>query len=315
MSERDRSGESLAEGPEQERAAGFDGWVADLLKILAFALVVSFGLRSFVIEPFNIPSESMLPTLMIGDYLFVSKYPYGYSRHSFFLSPPLFRGRVLASRPERGDIVVFKLPRDNRTDYIKRLIGLPGDRIQMIGGQLYINGSPVRRERVKDFLVRVSPYNRCPAYMQEHDSAGVAWCRYPQYRETLPNGVSYMTLDLDPQGPADDTRVFTVPEGHYFMMGDNRDNSADSRRPRSIGVGYVPFENLVGRAEMIFFSTDGSARWWNPASWLRAVRWNRLFTDLHPDPDRPTDGKRRAAAAANGGDGTRSLSTATGRSG
>ncbi len=299
MSERNHGGESLAEESGQEERAGSAGeWIADLVKIVVFALVVSFGLRSFVVEPFNIPSESMLPTLMIGDYLFVSKYPYGYSRHSFVFSPKIFRGRILGHQPERGDVIVFKLPRDNRTDYIKRLIGLPGDRIQMVGGQLYINGKPVRRERVDDFLVRVSPYNRCPAFMQEHDSEGRAWCRYPQYRETLPNGVSYMTLDIDPQGPADDTRVFTVPDGHYFMMGDNRDNSADSRRPRSIGVGYVPFENLVGRAEMIFFSTDGRARWWNPVSWFRAVRWDRLFVDLHPGHSASSvDRPRRSAAS------------------
>ena len=296
---RERSQARTGEGEAAAEGTGLGHWLRELVTVLVIAVIASVGIRSFLVELFNIPSESMLPTLMIGDYLAVSKYSYGYSRHSFPFSPPLFEGRIFGKAPERGDVVVFKLPRDGRTDYIKRVIGLPGDRIQMIGGQLFINGEPVKREHVADFRVRVSPYNRCPQFMQEEDSQGRRWCRYPQYRETLPNGVSYMTLDLESQGPGDNTRVFTVPPGHYFMMGDNRDNSADSRRPRSIGVGFVPAENLVGRAEFIIFSTDGSARWWNPVSWFTAIRWNRLLTSLRPA--RAADempGRTRPAAAS-----------------
>ena len=273
----------MARTQDAAPAGGLGAWLRELVTIIVVAVIASVGIRSFLVELFNIPSESMLPTLMIGDYLVVTKYSYGYSRHSFPFSPPLFEGRIFDRAPERGDVVVFKLPRDSHTDYIKRVIGLPGDRIQMRGGQLFINDQPVRRERVGDFRVRVSPHNRCPHFMQEEDSQGRRWCRYPRYRETLPNGVSYMTLDIEQQSRGDNTRVFTVPPGHYFMMGDNRDNSADSRLPRSIGVGYVPAENLVGRAEFIFFSTDGSARWWNPVSWFTAVRWDRLFVSLRPE--------------------------------
>ncbi len=283
MSERAESRKTeMAETQDATPASGLVSWLRELMTIIVVAVVASIGIRSFLVELFNIPSESMLPTLMIGDYLVVTKYSYGYSRHSFPFSPPLFKGRLFDRTPQRGDVVVFKLPRDGRTDYIKRVIGLPGDRIQMVGGQLFINGKPVKREHVADFRVRVSPHNRCPHFMQEEDSQGRRWCRYPQYRETLPNGVSYLTLDIEQQSREDNTRTFTVPPGHYFMMGDNRDNSADSRLPRSIGVGYVPAENLVGRAEFIFFSTDGSARWWNPISWFTAVRWERLFVSLRP---------------------------------
>ncbi|RMF75417.1 MAG: signal peptidase I [Alphaproteobacteria bacterium] len=289
MSERAESRKpEITEAQNAAPASGLGDWLRELVTIIIVAVVASIGIRSFLVELFNIPSESMLPTLMIGDYLVVTKYSYGYSRHSFPFSPPLFEGRIFARQPRRGDVVVFKLPRDGHTDYIKRVIGLPGDRIQVIGGQLIINGKPVKREHVGDFRVRVSPYNRCPRFMQEEDSQGRRWCRYPQYRETLPNGVTYMTLDLEQQGRGDNTRIFTVPPGHYFMMGDNRDNSADSRLPRSIGVGYVPAENLVGRAEFIFFSTDGSARWWNPLSWFTAVRWDRLFLSLHPEQVKET---------------------------
>ena len=202
----------------------------------------------------------MLPTLLVGDYLFVSKYSYGYSRHSLPLSPPIMEGRIFGAEPERGDVAVFKLPRDNKTDYIKRLVGLPGDRLQMREGVLYINDVAVRRERVGDFVYR--------------DSMGNAY-RIPQYRETLPNGVSYDTLDLIKNGSHDNTKVYTVPPGHYFAMGDNRDNSLDSRVES--GVGLVPAENLVGRAEILFFSTDGGARLWEVWKWPMATRFSRLF--------------------------------------
>jgi len=251
--------------------------VLDIVKVVVSALLIAFGIRTVLVEPFNIPSESMLPNLMVGDYLFVSKFAYGYSHHSIIFSPPLFEGRILADKPERGDIAVFKLPRNDSTDYIKRVIGLPGDRIQMRSGQLVINGEPVERERVEDFVVEESPNTVCmQRYARVHED-GQTYCYYPQYRETLPNGRSYTTLDLDPDGANDNTRVFVVPEGHYFMMGDNRDNSQDSRRPSSVGVGYVPAENLVGRAEIVFYSTDGRAHLWEPWQWIQTTRFSRLF--------------------------------------
>lgn len=259
--------------------------LGELVRILIYSIIIATGIRVVVFEPFNIPSESMLPTLMVGDYLVVSKYPYGYSRHSLPFSLNLFDGRILESQVRRGDVVVFKRPLDKRTDYIKRIMGLPGDRIQMKGGQLFLNGKAVRRERVKDFVVQVSPNTRCKngTQFQFTQADGSVVCRYPQYRETLPSGVRYMTLDLYENGPSDNTRVFVVPQGHYFAMGDNRDNSADSRRSITEGVGFVPAENLVGRAEILFFSTDGSASWWQPWYWYQASRGERFFDSLRPD--------------------------------
>ncbi|MCR4281997.1 MAG: signal peptidase I [Bauldia sp.] len=234
------------------------GGLGETVKIIIQALVLALIVRTLLFQPFNIPSGSMKSTLLVGDYLFVSKYAYGYSRFSLPLSPNIFSGRIWSAPPQRGDIVVFKLPRDNSTDYIKRVIGLPGDRIQVKHSVLYINDQAVPREQV-----------------DAYDDDGF---RYARYRETLPNGVSYQVLDRDPNGMEDNTQVFEVPPGHYFMMGDNRDNSTDSRvPPTSGGVGYVPFENLVGRAEIIFFSVDeGSAAWqiWN---WPWTVRWDRIL--------------------------------------
>jgi len=193
---------------------------AENIKTIGYALLIALVIRTFLFQPFNIPTGSMIPTLLIGDYLFVSKFTYGYSQHSFPLSPGLFNGRILGSEPERGDIAVFKLPTDNRTDYIKRVIGLPGDEIQMRNSILYINGAAVPRERIEDFV--------------ERDSRGNVR-RTSQYMETLPNGVSYATLDRFSNGVGDNTGVYRVPEGHYFMMGDNRDNSTDSRVPSAVG--------------------------------------------------------------------------------
>lgn len=246
-------------GTGRRRSSGL--W--ETVRTLIYAVLAALIVRTVAFEPFNIPSGSMIPTLLVGDYLFVSKYAYGYSKHSLPWSVPLFGGRILDGPPARGDIAVFKLPSDDETDYIKRIVGLPGDRIQVLGGVLHINGAAVERERMEDY-----------GYRDRYGRERV----YRQYRETLPNGASYMTLDGTPRGSLDDTQVYTVPEGHYFAMGDNRDNSLDSR-VRS--VGFIPAENLVGRAEFIFHSlADGTsiAELWN---WPGDTRGERLFMAIH----------------------------------
>jgi signal peptidase I len=239
------------------------GGVVELVKTVLIALLIAFGIRTIAFEPFNIPSGSMIPTLLIGDYLFVSKYSYGYSTYSLPYGVRLFSGRVFGREPERGDVAVFKLPRDNRTDYIKRIIGLPGDRIQVRAGTLYVNSEAVKRERIEDFI----------------DRDGPVAIRTAQFVETLPNGRRHRILEVSDQGPLDDTPVYTVPAGHYFAMGDNRDNSLDSRVQGA--VGFIPAENLVGRAEFLFFSTDGNAAWYQFWKWPSATRFARLFTGIN----------------------------------
>ena len=234
----------------------------DSLKTVFYAVLIALAIRTIAFEPFNIPSGSMIPTLLVGDYLFVSKYSYGYSRHSLPLSLPLIPGpgRVFMSSPERGDVAVFKLPSDDRTDYIKRIVGLPGDRVQMRAGRLHLNDLMVPRRRVEDYVF-TDGFGRI---------RGI-----PQFVETLPGGREYRILEIGDGAELDETPVYTVPEGHYFAMGDNRDNSLDSRALE--GVGFVPAENLVGRAEVLFFSTDGSARIWEFWRWPGATRFARFF--------------------------------------
>ncbi|MBR72166.1 MAG: signal peptidase I [Rhodospirillaceae bacterium] len=233
------------------------------IRMVLYAILAALILRTVALEPFNIPSGSMIPNLMVGDYLFVSKYSYGYSKYSLPWSLPLWSGRILGGEPERGDVAVFKLPRDNETDYIKRIIGLPGDRIQVRNGVVYLNDRPLKRNKIKNF---------------EYKDSNGHIRRLEQYRETLPNGVSYNILEATPYGALDDTPIYTVPIKHYFAMGDNRDNSLDSRVLSA--VGYIPEENLVGRAEFTFYSTNGIADIWEVWKWGESTRFERVFKSI-----------------------------------
>ena len=240
------------------------GGLLENVKTIVYALLIALCIRTVAFEPFNIPSGSMIPTLLVGDYLFVSKYSYGYSRYSIPFAPDLFQGRIFGRLPTRGDVAVFKFPRDNQTDYIKRIVGLPGDRIQVRGGQLYINGTLVPRTPEGDFTVR------------EGGSPVLA----RRYAETLPNGRVHDIVKFSDDGMMNNTPEFRVPEGHVFAMGDNRDNSSDSRVMSGDGVGFVPIENLIGRAEFLFFSIDQRAPWWQVWEWPFEIRWSRLLRGI-----------------------------------
>lgn len=231
------------------------------LRFVVCLFLIAVVLRALFLQPFNIPDGGNIPTLLVGDYLLVSKYSYGYTHYSLPLSPELFPGRIPGSwLPQRGDVVVYRLPKDDSRDYIHRIVGLSGDKIQVVHGVLNINGVPVKRERITDGCVA-----------QENIGQPVM-C----FRETLPNGVTYITHDFTDNGFLDNTEVYTVPPGNYFMMADNRDNSADSRVQSR--VGYVPFENLIGKAQIIFFSIGGGAAAWQIGEWSRELRWNRFLT-------------------------------------
>lgn len=238
----------------------------DFIKTIVLAVALAVTVRSLAFEPFHIPSGSMKSNLLIGDYLFVSKYSYGYSRYSFPFGIPFFSGRVLGSEPKRGDVVVFRFPPQPNIDYIKRLIGLPGDRIQVKEGIVYINGKQLPRQQIDEF---------------SDVTSGNMVQTIPRFTETLPDGKVITILkqkNIDDE--ANNTPEYIVPEGKYFMMGDNRDNSRDSRFMDNTGVGFVPAENLVGRAEIIWFSTDGSSSYLNPISWFSALRTDRFFKKI-----------------------------------
>ncbi|GAC1337851.1 MAG: signal peptidase I [Acetobacteraceae bacterium] len=237
------------------------GGLLENVKTILYAGLIAVGIRTVAFEPFNIPSGSMIPTLLVGDYLFVSKYSYGYSRFSMPFAPNLFSGRLFGRLPERGDVVVFKFPRDNTTDYIKRIMGLPGDRIQVKGGQLYINGTMAPRKPIGEYVA------------EDEGRSALA----KAYVETLPNGREHDLLKMTDEGYMNNTPEFRVPEGHVFAMGDNRDNSSDSRVMDSSGVGFVPIQNLVGRAEFIFFSIDAHSPWYEIWEWPFEIRWRRLL--------------------------------------
>ena len=232
--------------------------VWETVSVVIQALILALILRTFLFQPFNIPSGSMKPGLLVGDYIFVSKYSYGYSRYSFPYGPNLFSGRIWESSPQRGDVVVFKYPNDTSKDYIKRVIGLPGDKVQLQNSVVMINGQPVKRMQSGTFT-------------DEGSGASV-----PIFVETQASGVSYNTIDIQRGNPADSTREFHVPEGHYFFLGDNRDNSADSR----FDVGFVPAENLVGKAQVIFLSLENRTPAWQIWNWPFDMRWSRIFTGL-----------------------------------
>ncbi|MBU6474961.1 MAG: signal peptidase I [Alphaproteobacteria bacterium] len=269
----EQNGKTPAAGQDARQ----DDDIYELFKAILAAALIALFIRSFLFEPFNIPSGSLLPTLQIGDYLFVEKYAYGYSKYSFPFGVIDFKGRVWGAEPHRGDIVVFRQPKEAGIDYIKRVIGLPGDTVQVKGGRLYINGQMVQRRFVDD------------EYKTDDGSSAI----YKRYIETLPNGVQHYIYEISDHSYYDNTPLYKVPQGDYFMMGDNRDRSLDSR---AMGhVGFVPAENLIGKAEFIFFSTRGAGDACDRTgalalvrsfackliAWPEAVRYGRIFKNVN----------------------------------
>ena len=282
-SEPENPKEETTPPPKERESAG------STLRFVLILVLLAWAVRSFIVAPFSIPSGSMLPTLYIGDYVMVAKWPYGYSRYSFPFGFPSFEGRILERMPQRGDVVVFRHPIE-KTDLIKRVIGLPGDTIEVQGGMLILNGKAITRQELPRFRMPISPNSPCkvvpPATAMIEQSDTGNYCVFPAYRETLPGGPSYTVLDQVDRGEADDRPLVTVPQGHVFLMGDNRDDSLDSRfAPVEGGVGFVPVERLIGRGLFTFWSTDGSATYWKPWTWFTALRGSRVGNGYTGDPE------------------------------
>lgn len=254
------------ESTEEELPKSNKQEMGEFAKTAVIAVLLAMVIRTFLFEPFNIPSGSMLPTLLVGDYLFVSKPAYGYSRHSFPFGLAQFPGRMAEKEPERGDVIVFKLPSNTSVDYIKRIIGMPGDTVQVRQGRLYLNGELIEREPI--------------GMVEDESDDSFGKVRLLEYIETLPGGVMHRIYEESDNGDLDNTPLYEVPARHYFVMGDNRDNSQDSRVEEF--VGFVPFENIVGRAEILFFSIDQKAQIFNPFSWPDTIRFGRMFNKIGP---------------------------------
>jgi signal peptidase I len=274
----------------RSKSPSTEGRDGGLLRFLLILALIAWVIRSFIVAAFSIPTGSMIPTLYMGDYLFVAKWPYGYSRFSFPFTFPSFDGRILTKLPKRGDVAVFRPP-GGEIEFIKRVIGLPGDTIEVRGGMLILNGRPLPRQSVRPFAMPISPNSPCkvvpPASpMVTRPGDGRTYCLYPAYRETLPGGPSYTVLDQVENPRADDFPAMKVPAGHIFLMGDNRDDSLDSRFTTAEGgIGLVPVENLVGRALVTFWSTDGSASYIKPLTWFTALRASRIGNGYSGDPE------------------------------